>query len=138
MTEERQNILEDFYAGDDKTLRVTVWTDEDKTTPKPNLSNAELIGYALFDDDNEVFVRKSSLNGASQVTVVDEPNAIVEIYLLPEDTWYMNGQYRHQMNVVDENGKNEMVMTGKVNIFPAFAQHAYRIASIPAYLSGGT
>lgn len=137
MTLERQHIDEDFYSGNDKTVRVAVWTDDTKTTPKPNLDNADWIGYSLFDDDHEVYVRKSTSNGASEIAVVDVPNALVEVYLRPMDTWHMQGLFRHQMTIVDENGKEEMVMTGKVQIFPNFSHQPNRVARIGAYISGG-
>lgn len=133
MTEERQDIKEDFYSGDYKVIRVTVYEKDGVT--KKNLVNCEMT-YALFDDDDATYIRKSSANGATEIDVTDEPNGGVEIYLLGTDTLHIHGRFRHQMEVVDADDHAAVAMTGKVSIFKAFARR-YRTAVLDAYLAGG-
>ena len=133
MTIERQDIKEDFYAGDYKVVAVTVFEADGET--RMNLAGCE-ITYALFDDDNEIFIRKSSAVGATEIDITDELNGEVEVYLLGTNSLYLHGRYRHQMEVVDTNGHGEIVMTGKVTIFKSYARR-YRTAVLDAYLAGG-
>ena len=133
MTIERQNIMEDYYAGDYKVLAVTVYEKDGET--KKNLSGCE-ITYALFDDDDMIFLRRSSAVGATEIDITDEPNGGVEVYLVGYLTRDLYGTYRHQMEVVDGDGHAAIVMTGKVNIYKAFARR-YRTAVADAYLAGG-
>lgn len=135
MTQERQNISEDFYSGNYKEIAVTVYQDIALTTPK-NLSGAE-ISYSLFTDNGRVVLRKSSANGAGEINITDPNNGGVIVYLMPPDTANVNGTFRHQMNVVDASGYEETVLTGVVNIFKSYAKR-FRSSSISAYLQGGT
>ena len=130
MTEERQDITDSFYAGNDKTIRVTIRDGEGNLK---DLSGSE-ITYVIFDRISEVVVlRKSSFNGDSEIKVTG--TGLCEIYLLAPDTTYLYGTFRHQLNVVDSYGKESTVLTGKVEIHKAPGKR-YRIVSTPAYLQG--
>lgn len=133
MTFEKQDVVTDFYAGNTKDLTVTVYVDEAKTQVK-DLAGAE-ITWALFDDDNVTFMVKSS-SDATQISVPTPGNGICIIHLLPPDTVNLYGTYRHHVNVVDANGDESTVLTGKVRIFKSFARR-FRNETLNAYLEGG-
>lgn len=128
MTKEKQDILEDFYAGNYKVLRDTI---RDANSNLMDLTGCE-ITFALFDDKNVTYVVKSSVD-PTQIDIVG--TGVVDIILLPEDSLHLKGSYRYHVNVVDGNGYEETVTSGKINIFASFARRL-RVVSIPAYLSG--
>ena len=137
MTAEQQDILEDFYDGNSKTIRVTITDDDGNLKP---LADCEMT-YVLFGRpsvplsprDKDIEVRKSSFNGNSEIKVIS--TGICEIYLTPPDTLDKYGTFRHHLNVVDEDGKEETVLTGKVVIHRAPAKR-YRRLGASAYLQG--
>lgn len=136
MTKERQDILADFYQGNSKKLRIPVVNDNG--TPK-DLTNA-VITFALFLDATEaVYLTKCSWLpdplGTTEITIDDAINGILTIHLNPADTHNFYGSYRYHVNVIDEDGNEETVTTGRINIFKAFAKRP-GITYQPAYLSG--
>jgi hypothetical protein len=132
MTKENQNIDEDFFEGNYKKLSVAVWTDEALSVEK-DLSGAE-ITYAIFNDDNELLLVKSSNNGDTEIKIISTND--LEVYLNSPDSIGLAGTHNHMLNVVDAAGKEETIFTGRVRIFMS---HAFRIrnAEAPAYLEGG-
>lgn len=130
MTMERQDILEDFYAGNYKVLRDTVLLANGN--PK-DLTGAE-VTFALFTDKNQVLIVKSSEN-INEVEIVDATAGVVDIFLQPEDTLHLSGLYRYHVNAVDANGYEETVTSGKIHIYASFARR-YRHSKSPAYLTG--
>lgn len=129
MTRERQDIKEDFYAGDTKDLVFIVY---DKAGALFDLSNAEGT-YALVTTDGQVILMKSSNNAAITFNV---PNSEATVHLLPKDTIRIYGTFRHQLHINDQNDYQEIVSTGKVNIKQSFAR-MYRIEATSAFLQGG-
>ena len=71
MTVERQNIDEDFYAGNSKVIRVQIWEDAAQTTPKTLITDSYEITYVLHDDNGNVYVTKSSAKGVTEIEVID-------------------------------------------------------------------
>lgn len=131
MTEERQDILEDFYSGNAKVIRDVVVKSDG--SPK-SLVGAE-ITYAMVTDKDLIVLRKSSAAGSSEIEIIDAVNGEFVIKLRPQDTMNLAGTFRHYVNVVDSNGDEETVTTGKVNIKKTHAQR-YRVSSRPIYLVG--
>ena len=137
MTVERQNIDDDFYSGNTNIVRVQIWENASQTTPKTLVTDNYEITYVLHDDDGNVHVTKSSENGVTEIEAVDLANGICEVYLDPQDTVFLAAMtYRHQMNLVDDAGDEETVMTGKVKLFRSFARRI-RLTSASAYILGG-
>lgn len=137
MTFEKQDITEDFYAGNYKEIIITIYEDELKTTPK-DVTNAE-ITYVIFTEAEipQIVVVKSSLRGSQEIELlVPASDGKCKVKLLPEDTLHLNGQYRHQTNMKDSNGYEETVMTGRIRIFKSFARMPGE-DSLKAYLEGG-
>lgn len=131
MTEINQDIADGFYSGNSKDLRVPVL---DKDGLAFALTNCE-VTYVVYDKEGNVVLTKSSAD-ASQVEILVSPTNVFVVHLLPPDTLHLNGLYRHMANVVDTNGYEETVFTGKLQIFKAHAQRP-RQASRQAYISGG-
>jgi hypothetical protein len=135
MTSERQDITEDWYAGNHKEIYVTVYEDKNETIPK-DLAGAEAT-YAILDDDEVIHLMLTSSDGA---TVIDFPapttQGLCVVYCKPRHTNVLHGTYRHQLHVVDGNGDEETVMTGKVKIFKSYARR-YRYSSMSAFVEGG-
>lgn len=130
MTLERQDITESFYAGNTKTIQVTV---RDADGNLKDLTGSE-ITYAIFTRDTDVVVlRKSSSVGASEINIVGL--GVFCVYLNPPDTALLYGTFRHQANVVDASGDEETVLSGKIEIHKSMAKR-YRILNIDAYLQG--
>lgn len=137
MTYQKQDILEHFYEGNKKIIKVTVW-EPDETEPDgrklKDLSGSE-ITYVIIDrtDYDIVYLRKSSFNGDSEIKVTGLGTC--EVYINPPDTYDLHGKFRHHMNVVDAYGYEETVFTGLVEIHETTAKR-YREISQPAYLVG--
>lgn len=130
MTLERQDIVDSFYSGNSKTIRVTIRDDSGNLK---DLANAE-ITYALFGRETEtVYIYKASYNGTNEIQVVG--TGVCDIFLKPSDTANLYGTYRHHVNVVDANGDEETVLSGKVEIHKAMARRQ-RHYSTAAYLQG--
>lgn len=138
MTVERQDIVTDFYQGNTKKIRDHVVGDDG--SPK-DLTNAE-VTFAVFLDKTEiVYLQKSSKRndpfGTTEITIDDPSNGDITVHLWPADTHNFYGTYRYHINVIDANGYEETVTTGKLNIFKAFAKR-FELDSLPAYLLGGS
>lgn len=133
MTRERQDITEDYYSGNYKEVNVTVYNPDGSLK---DLTGSE-ITYAIFTNDGSVVLVKSSANGTEHIEILTPASdGQCVIKLKAVDTTFINGTFRHQMNVVDTNGYEETVLTGKINIYKAFAKRP-RMTSISAYLAGG-
>jgi hypothetical protein len=131
MTIERQDIRSDWYAGNTKDLQFTI-VDEDNDAY--DLTGCE-INFALYDDDYEVAFRKSSSNGSGEIEVTDADDGICLVHCIPTDTEHLQGQYRHQLQIVDSSGYVEIVSTGTVLILPAMAKRNRKV-KYTAYLEG--
>lgn len=130
MTAEHQDITEDFYSGNKKDIQVTIRRDGSLK----DLTNCELT-YALILDDvknPQTLFQKNSVD-TTQIEVTGL--GVCLIHLLPSDTLNYYGSFRHQLHMQDENGYGDIVMTGAVKIFRAFAVRP-RSDSQPVYLSG--
>lgn len=130
MTMEKQDILADFYSGNKKDIQVTIT----KNGSLKDLTNCELT-YALILDDAKnprALFQKSSVD-INEIEITGL--GVCLIHLLPDDTINYYGNFRHQLHMQDENGYGDIVMTGAVKIFRAFAARP-RSDSQPAYLSG--
>jgi hypothetical protein len=137
MTYQKQDILEDFYEGNAKEIGVTVW-EPDETEPEgrklKNLENCEITWVLMNRTDYDiVYLRKSSFNGDGEIKVTGLGTC--EIYINPPDTYNIHGKFRHHVNVVDEYGYEETVLTGLVEIHETSAKR-YRQVSQPVYLIG--
>lgn len=132
MTSERQDILQDFYSGNAKKLRVTVTLPSG--SPK-DLTGSE-ITFALFRDDKTkaVVLRKSSTS-IDEITIDDADDGLLTIHIEPKDTFNLYGSFRYHVNVVDANGDEETVTTGRISIFESFAKRP-RASSKAAFLAG--
>lgn len=133
MTKERQDIKEDFYAGNYKEIEVICYEPDGVT--RTDLTSTE-VTYAIFSDENEILLAKSSNQGIDQIELTDAVNGELVIKLYGGDTAFLNGSFRHHVNVVDTNGYEETILSGKINIFKAFAKR-FRTTNVNAYLSGG-
>lgn len=133
MTRERQDITEDFYSGNYKEIEVTCYNPDNSLK---DLTNSE-ITYAIFTNANVTLLRKSSAQGTASIEIIDAPNGKFVIKLVPKDTSSIYGTYRHHVNVVDSAGHEETILTGRIDIFRAFALR-FRTSYQSAYLSGGS
>lgn len=130
MTEERQDITADFYAGNKKDIRVTVRNSDGSAK---DLTGAE-VTYVIFTDPGKPVLVKSSAR--SQITLTNPVGGVFTVHILAFDTLGLSGTYRHQANVVDAAGVEETVMSGKIVIFKSYARR-FRLTSKPAYITGG-
>jgi len=131
MTAEKQDITEDFYAGNSKVIRTI--TKKDDGSPK-DISGAE-ITYTMVTDAGLVVLSKSSAVGTSEIEIISGVGGEFVIKLKPSDTVGLKSTYRHHANVVDSNGDEETVFVGKVNILQSYARR-YRTGIQHAYLRG--
>jgi hypothetical protein len=132
MTYEKQDILEDFYSGNTKILRVTVY-DKGEVDGLKDLSNAELTYTIVTRDKAEVVLRKSSYRGEHEIKVLSK--GLCDIYLRGADTVHIHGTFRHHLNVVDQYGDEATAFTGLIRIYPAPAKR-FREQDRHAYLEG--
>ena len=135
MTYQKQDILEDWYEGDNKDIEVIVYN---KDGSRKDLTNAE-ITYVIMDreDYDTVYLRKQSANGSGEIEITDAVNGVLMIHILPPDTLTLHGTFRHHLNVRDQYNKQETVFTGLVRIHETSGQ-PYREISQKAYLIGTT
>ncbi len=131
MTIERQDIMEDFYAGNYKELAIHV-TNKDGSDK--DLTGAE-VTYAIFTDKGVVKLYKSSNDGDLAIELTEPSQGRCIVYCWPWDTALLSGTFRHHVNVVDVNGKEETVLVGTVRIFTAYARRQ-RTDSQSGYLLG--
>src|SRR5512146_1342890 len=130
MTLERQDITEDWYAGNYKEIILHVT----RAGSAMDLRNCE-VTYSMVSDKGQILFTLNSQAGGIDVTSDGvNGNALIQIpgpYTTPH-----HGTYRHHATVVDESGQEETVMTGTVNILANYA-HRPRKQIKPAYLLGG-
>jgi len=131
MTTEQQDVLADFYQGNDKNLLVTILKPDD--TPK-DLTGGELT-YVWMTDKYVEVLRKSSLVG-TEIELVAPANGVCTVHLDGKDTLSLYGTYYHHLNLVDASGVEETVLTGRINVFRTKAIRQ-RASLIHAYLAGG-
>jgi hypothetical protein len=136
MTTERQDIMDGFYSGNTKRLRLTV---TDSTGVPKDLTGAK-ITFVLFAEKTDVtYLFKSSTVvdaiAGYQITIDTPASGICTVHLWPKDTALFNGTFRYHINVVDNNDFEETVTTGRINIFKAFAKRPHN-ANQTAYLVG--
>lgn len=138
MTFEEQHINEDFYAGNYKEITVTIYEDEEKTSPK-DLAGG-IISYTILTNEKEpeVVLTKSSARGNDEIEILaPSTDGKCVIKLIAADTVHLYGTYIHQMNMRDSNGHDETVLTGRIRIFKSFARLPSEDTQ-KAYLEGGT
>lgn len=132
MTEEKQDILEDFYEADEKDIQFTI---VDQSGDPLDLDGAE-ITWALFSDDGKnphVELMKSSKK-EDEIEVTG--TGICVVHLLPGDTLGLYGTYRYQLHVVTATQGSGIVSSGKVYINRSFAKR-YETHTALVYLQGG-
>ena len=134
MTRERQDITEDFYVGNHKVIRDTVY---DRDGALFDLTSAEATFFLLDEDDGTVYLTKSSSEPTE--IEVDDVNSLVIVYLIPSDTLRLNapdlyGTFRYQIHVYDQNGNEETITTGRINIFQSPLSGRARKDTVSAYL----
>ena len=135
MTYEKQDILEDFYSGNSKTVRVTI-KDADGN-PEP-LDGAELTYYLCARETLDVILVKSSNKGIAEIKIIgDGTSGVCEIYYIAADTRHIYGTFRHYLSMVNADGKESTPFTGMVKIH-AVPGGRYRNLSGQAYLEGIT
>jgi hypothetical protein len=130
MTYEKQDIVEDFYSGNDKTIRVTIYN---KDGSLKDLTGAELTYVVFRRETNEVLLRKSSFKGEDEIKVTGL--GLCEIYLRGADTLHIHGTFRHHLNVVDGNEKEATAFTGMIKFHQSPASR-FRTLGRNAYLEG--
>jgi len=110
-----QNIS--MYQGDDFSLLITI-SDTEEISGLADLSAFTSITWALSKSDHGSAVL-SKTAGAAEITVVGDPlDGVVNVVLLPEDTLTKSGVFRHEMQLVDGDGKTHTVLVGKFTILP--------------------
>jgi hypothetical protein len=131
MTYINQDIMDGFYSGNKKIIRVKVYNQDGSLK---DLGQSE-ITYAIFTRDaNEVILRKTSYNGDVEVKVVGL--GLCERYLKAPDTAFIHGTFRHHVNVVDEDEYEATVLSGVVRIHQAPAKRFRQARDGKAYLEG--
>lgn len=132
MTEINQDIMEAFYAGSSVDISVPVVDKDDQAFP---LTNCE-VTYVIFTrNTEEVVLVKSSLD-SSDVEILSSPSNVFVIHILPSDTMFINGLFRHMASVVDANGYERPVFTGKIQIYKVHS-HRPRQETRQGYTLGG-
>lgn len=133
MTKERQDITDSFYSGNKKTIHVIVY---DEVGALKDLTGSELT-YVMFHRANNtpVYISKSSSAGDSEIKIIS--TGVCDIYLNSSDTVNLVGTFRHHLNIVDGDGAEETVFSGKVEIHYTPATR-HRNVSIKSYLEGIT
>ena len=130
MTRERQDITSDFYQGDIKDIQITVYNQNGSLKDL----DASEITYALFTEDPKtpelIFLKSSQTDTEIEV----KGPGVCVVHLLPADTIFINGTFRHQLHVADAEYAG-IVTSGRVFIFKSFARRP-RQDNQTAYLTG--
>lgn len=109
MTHNNQPV-EDYQAGDDISLKVTV---EDKSGNIVDLSNYTAKWVLAEQPGGEVYVTKDT-NG--DITITDSVNGKMKIDINSSDTESLSGQKYHECEIVDDVGEVSTIFTGRFTI----------------------
>lgn len=111
-----QNVV--VYDGDDFALRVTLKDDAGAAVDLTTFNS--LTWEVAKKVKGAAFITKTDADGIE----VQSPTTagIVVITLLPTDTRGKAGEYRHEMQLVDSDGKYHTIMVGKLTVLPTIIQ----------------
>lgn len=140
MTRERQDILEDFYVGDHKNIRDTVY---DKDGALENLTGGEATFFLIDEETGETQITKSS-SLVTEIEILDQVanEGELVVYLVPSDTLRehpdadLYGTFRYQIKFVNASGYASTVTTGRISIFRSPGSPRARHTVTFAYLAG--
>ena len=104
MTMKNQNC--EIWSGDTPTIRVDIISG---TT---NLETVQSIRYTIYRNFKPILVK--DLDSGVEINPMQGLSLLVT--LEPEDTENLGGQYYHEMEIVDEEGKVFTIMEGTVRI----------------------
>jgi len=109
-----------MWAGDDKTLQVTV---QDSSGDPVDITGATAIRWQLSKSATKrpALIEKALLDG---VTVISAPGGRFDVTLEPEDTEDLKGDYYHEAELIDSGGRVATVLTGTATINPALIKPA--------------
>lgn len=113
MTKRNQDIPS-HPQGDTLTIDADI-VDEDGTAL--DLTGYQAIRWVLAEQygGGDPLVEKTAAGGG--ITVVSAPNGEVRVAVEPADTDAVSpGQYRHELEVTDDNGDVSTVLVGTVEI----------------------
>lgn len=107
-----------FYAGNRRTIRVTVY-DDDNPGQRLNLTGltAKWVLASLRADgvtfEGAALIQKSTVSG---ITITNAAQGELEIALAAADTTALAGDYYHELELFDGDGNGLVVMTGILTI----------------------
>lgn len=107
-----------MYAGDDKTLQVTV-VDEDGDPV--NLTAASIKWQATRSLGKTSAISKTATAGGG-ITITDASNGEFEVTLTAANTDGLSGTYQHEAEVTFVDGTKSTVLSGTMNIIPVVIQ----------------
>ena len=102
-----------MFSGDDKLLRVTITDANNGDLPFNLTGTTSTIWKAGRTSSSAVKVTKTLGSG---ITITDAVNGILEITLTPADTAALQGDYYHELQIVDASGKKRTVLAGTASI----------------------
>jgi len=102
----------EMYAGDDKTLIVTV---KDRNGDAVVITSATIKWQASRSQGKASVISKTTSSG---ITISDGPNGVFEITIDDTDTEDLKGLYYHEAEVTFADGSISTVMAGTMRINP--------------------
>lgn len=113
MTAQDQDIT-GYFAGDSLTIQITV---TDSSGNALDLSGASIEWVLTETHDRTRLIEKTTENGG--ISITDAANGVFEIYVQPQDTADLTGDFDHEAEVTDAGGNVVTVTSGIISIEPS-------------------
>ena len=104
MTETGQNL--EVYQGKDKLIDATIY---DTAGAELDISGSTFEWVVYRPTSGEIVLTKTVGSG---ITIIDAPNGLIRITLVPDDTLTLLGNYNHECELTDATSKIDTVFTG--------------------------
>ena len=108
MTKQNQDFL--MWSGDNKTITVTVYDNDDVVV---DITNVAITWELSQNVDSVALISKTAGSG---ITLSDPTNGIFTITLDPANTGSLSGRYYHEAEITDLSGDISTVMVGHATI----------------------
>ena len=108
MTKQNQDFL--MWSGDDKTITVTVYDNDDVVV---DITGATITWELSLNVDSAALISKTVGSG---ITLSDPTNGVFTITLDPTDTDSLSGRYYHEAEITDSSGDISTALIGHATI----------------------
>ena len=102
-----------IYGGNDVAIDVTLF---DATGAALDVTGATLEWGMAPKAGVDATLRKSTAGGSDEIDVTDAPGGLATVHVDAADTAALQGEYRHELRMIDAAGKITTLLTGTLVI----------------------